>query len=154
MWFESTGRIVYDPHRPGMKRRTQWWCIVEVDKEITRYYREWIKQQGLNLHDVAYSGNQRKVERLIAPAWDAHISVIRGEKPRPDLMHLWKKYDGETVTFKYEHNPRRSKRDDYWTVEVDCPYLVNIRKELERPYNWPLHLSVAKENKFGGNENE
>lgn len=148
-WFESTARIVYDPDRGGMKRRTEWWCIAVVDKEITRYYREWIKREKLNMHDIVQSDGRKNVERFIEPAWDAHISVIRGEKPRPDLMHLWKKYHGEKVTFKYEHNPRRSKRDDYWTVSVDCPELMNIRTELERPTQWRLHLSVGKENKFG-----
>ena len=149
-WFESTARIVYDPPRGAMKRRTEWWCIAVVDKEITRYYREWIKRERFNLHDIVQSEGRNNIERFIPPAWDAHISVIRGEKPRPDLMHLWKKYHGEVVTFKYEHNPRRSKRDDYWTVTVDCPELMHIREELERPTQWKLHLSVGKENKFGG----
>ena len=133
MWHESTGKIVYDPYRPGMKKRTEWWCIVEVDREITRYYRWWLERE-MHLHS------------LVQPAWDAHISVIRGEKPKPQLMKMWKKYHGKIVKFRYEHNPRRSTRDDYWTVEVDCPFLVNIRKEFERPFNWPLHLSIGKEN--------
>ena len=145
-WFESTAKIVYDPRRPGMKRRTEWWCIATVDREITRYYREWIKRERLNLHDIVHPGDRQTVERFVQPAWDAHISVIRGEKPKPELMHLWRKHEGEIVTFRYEHNPRRSKRDDYWTVTVDCPELVDIRKELERPFNWPLHLSVGREN--------
>ncbi len=145
-WFESKAKIVYDPHRHGMKRRTEWWCIAVVDTEITRYYREFVKREGFNLHDIEQPDGRKNVERIIQPAWDAHISVIRGEKPRPDLMHLWKRYNGKEVTFQYEHNPRRSGRDDYWTVEVVCPELTNIRKELKRPHNWPLHLSIGKEN--------
>lgn len=132
MWLTSTAKIVYDPYRGSMKRRTSWWCIAEVDKEITRYYRYWLKKE-LHIHS------------LIEPAWDAHISVIRGEEPKPELKHLWKKYHGKTVEFKYEHNPMRSKRDDYWTIKVYCPFLLDIRKELERPSNWPLHLSIGKE---------
>ena len=79
-WFESTAKIVYDPRRPGMKRRTEWWCIATVDREITRYYREWIKRERLNLHDIVHPGDRQTVERFVQPAWDAHISVIRGEK--------------------------------------------------------------------------
>ena len=133
MWHKSTGRIVYDPFRGSMKRRTEWWAVVEVDKEITRYYRWWI-QRRYHIHS------------LVAPAWDAHISIIRGEKPEDDLMHLWKKYHGKIVEFEYMHDPRRSKRDDYWTLEVRCPFIMNIRKELRRPTHWPPHLSVGKEN--------
>jgi len=133
MWHTSTGKIVYDPYRAGMKRRTDWWCILEVDKEITRYYRWWLEKE-LHLHS------------MVAPAWDAHVSIIRGEKPQPHLMHLWKKYHGKRVEFKYQHNPQRSKRDDYWTIEVEAPSLLGIRDELNRPSNWSLHLSIGKEN--------
>lgn len=141
MWHTSTGRIVYDPKRPGMKKRTQWWCVVDVDREITRYYRWWISRQ---FH----------IKGLCSPSWDAHISVVRGEKPEPELIGLWKKYQGERVTFRYKHFPRQSgdknkelgesRPDNFWFVEVDCPRLLDIRKELHRPTNWKLHLTVGR----------
>lgn len=129
MWRESTGKIIYDPHRPGMKRKTQWWCVVPVDREITRYYRWLITREvpGLALHP---------------PAWDAHISVIRGEKPDDDKMHLWRKYHKQKVTFWYSHYVRRNGH--FWFVEVRCPGLIEIRREMDKPADWSLHLTVGR----------
>ena len=95
MWHTGTGTIVYDPYRGNLKKKPHWWCVVELDREITRLFRWWIVKE---LH----------VKELKQPSWDAHISVIRGEKPTPELMHLWKKYDGEEVEFKYKQHPRQS----------------------------------------------
>ena len=33
-YHTGTGKIIYDPHRGSMKRRTQWWCVAIVDKEV------------------------------------------------------------------------------------------------------------------------
>lgn len=138
MWHTGTAKIIYDPFRPGMKRKTDWWCIAIIDREITRYYRWWIQRE---LH----------VKGLCQPSWDAHISVIRGEKPEPELMHLWKKYHNEVVTFRYKHHPRQSgdttgsnRPGFYWFVEVDCPKLIQIREELQRPTDWKLHITVGR----------
>lgn len=137
--FKSTGRIIYDPKRGDMKNRTNWWCVVDVDREITRYMRWWIKkEQWID---------------LCQPSWDAHISVIRGEKPRPNLMHFWKKYHGQRVTFEYDMNIRRAgdtspaKSEDFWFIDIKCPELVEIRKELKLPYNWNLHLTIGRQYK-------
>lgn len=138
MWHESTGTIIYDPHRPGLKKKDKWWCIVVVDREITRYYRWWVQKEMW-------------VHNLCQPSWDAHISVIRGEKPKPELMHLWRKYHGQRVKFKYRHGVRRSgdttgwdRPDSYWFVDVDAPFLIDIRHELHRPVNWNLHLTIGR----------
>lgn len=137
MWHKSTGVIQYDPPRYGMKRKTTWWAVVNVDKEITRYYRWWVK-------------NRYWVD-LCQPSWDAHISILRGEEPDPQLQHLWKKYDGRKVEFEYSHNVRQSgdttgfnRPDNYWFVDVKCQFLLDIRKELNRPTHWKLHLTTGR----------
>jgi len=126
--FTSIGKIIYDPYRDGMKNRTHWWAVVNVDTEITRYYRWWVMN--------------RYLLKLHSPSWDAHISVIRGEKPPPHLTHLWKKYHNQSIEFKYSHIVRQS--GDYWFVEVDSPHLIEIRKEFELPSSWKLHLTVGR----------
>ena len=138
MWHTGTGTIVYDPYRGNLKKKPHWWCVLELDREITRLFRWWIVRE---LH----------VKELKSPSWDAHISIVRGEKPTPELMHLWKKYDGEEVTFKYKQHPRQSgdttggdRPDNYWFVEVDCPRLIDIRKEFQLPSDWKLHLTVGR----------
>lgn len=94
MWHTTTGRLLYDPPRPGMTHGTQWWAIVTADREITRYYRWWVERRfGI---------------RLLPPSWDAHVSVVRGETPAPAFRKLWKRHHGELVTFRYAHHVRRS----------------------------------------------
>lgn len=156
-WHKSTGVIVYDPYRFGMKTKTDWWAVLDVDKEITRYYRWWIDKHVFNPLKIDHEGMDKylkekyPVTTLYPPSWDAHVSIIRGEKPRPDLMHLWKKYHGEKVEFLYKHEPRFSgdttggdRPNSFWFVEVHCPKLMEIRKELKRPTQWKLHLTVGR----------
>jgi len=139
MWHEGTGTIIYDPYRGGMKNKVNWWCVIEIDKEITRYYRWWVERRY-------------HVKGLCPPAWDAHISVIRGEKPRHDKMDLWKKYHGQTVNFLYEHNPhlapKRTHRIDepgrFWLIDVKCDMGKNIRDEFGLPSDWLLHITIGR----------
>lgn len=138
MWHKGKGIIQYDPPRGRMKTRTKWWAVVgNVDREITRYYRWWVKTQYW-------------IE-LYQPSWDAHISIIRGEEPADALKHLWKKYDGQEVQFEYSHNVRQSgdttgydRPDHYWFVEVRCELLNHIRDELNRPTGWNFHLTIGR----------
>jgi len=128
----SHGRIVYDPNRHGMKNKTQWWAVVNIDREITRYYRWWVQKEfHIELAD---------------PSWDAHISIIRGERPPSDKMHLWKKYHGEHIEFKYGHNVRQGRRDEglYWHVDVESPQLIAIRDEFGFPSDWKLHITIGR----------
>lgn len=138
--FKSYGWIKYDPERPGMKRRTDWWAILEVPGGIADYYRTMIE----NRYGI----------QLCKPSWGAHISIIRGEKPRPDLMHLWKKYDGKRVEFEYSVWPRYNgdtrvltnhQAGEFWYIDTYCDELTQIRQELELPYDWKLHLTVGRQ---------
>ena len=61
----STGTLVYDPRAPTIESKP-WWLIVQACPDLARYYRE-----SLNRF---YRG-RFKVHR---PAWDSHISVVRG----------------------------------------------------------------------------
>lgn len=137
MWHTGYGYIKYDPYRPGLKRKKNWWAVVTVDREITRYYRWWVKKENW-------------IE-LCQPSWDAHISIIRGEKPPKNLEHLWKKYDGQKIEFRYKHHVRQSgdttggdRPDHYWFIEVDCPKLKEIRDEFGFPSNWKFHITVGR----------
>lgn len=132
MWHKSIGRIKYDPPRPGMKRRTKWWAIVKVDREITRYYRWWV-------------WNRYMID-LKQPAWNAHISIIRGEEPPKNKLYLWKKYDGKEIQFEYSHFVKQAKKQQFWIVEVKCPLLEEIRNEFGFPSNWKQHLTIGKTN--------
>ena len=133
----SSGKIVYNPPRPGLKKKRDWWAIVEVDREITRYFRWWVERE-LNV-------------KLCKPSWDAHISIIRGERPPIEKLYLWEKYEGKEIVFKYSVNVRRSgdttnndRPQNFWFVEVECPLLREIRDEFGFPSDWKQHITIGR----------
>ena len=142
--FRSTGKVVYDPPRGDMKSRTQWWCVLNADREITRYYRWWVQKMY----------NPFKIDdwKIHAPAWDAHVSIIRGERPPQDMMHLWKKYQGKHVEVQYPDvdqiyavPPRKGEAAGlFFLVDVESPELVEIRKEFGFKSDWKLHLTFGR----------
>ncbi|RWZ87198.1 MAG: hypothetical protein EO766_11750 [Hydrotalea sp. AMD] len=139
-YIKSTGRIIYDPNRPGMKKRNTGWCIISVDTEITRYYRWWLEYQ-YHIH-------------LQPPSWDAHISVVRGEFLSDAVKSLWKKYHKQPIEFEYEHGniqKHRSGREqdgivpgDYYVIDVKCPTIDMIRQELGLKTGYKYHLTVGR----------
>lgn len=139
-YHRGSGIIRYDPYRGDMKRRTQGWCIIDVDKEITRYYRWWMKYQK-HIH-------------LQSPSWDAHISVVRGEHLHSSVRHLWKKYQGQHIEFQYAHVGHYKKvrtglsdaQDDgwYYLVEVECQMMEDIRHELKLKTGWTFHITFGR----------
>lgn len=134
-YHKGTGIIRYDPPRGDMKNRTQWWCVVDVNREITRYYRWWLKKEYHIL--------------LEQPAWDAHISIIRGEPACAKHPSLWKKYDGQRVEFLYEHGnirrePDKARGGHYYWVDVECPMLGKIRSEMGLPVGWRFHITIGR----------
>lgn len=146
-FHSGTGRIVYDPRRGSMKSRTAWWCVINVDREITRYYRWLIEREFWGRTAI-------RPEWLCQPSWDAHISVVRGERPRAQYRDLWGKYQGEVVEFEYAHYPRQTtledrerrhaKDGDFWFVTVVCPRIDEIRGELGLRTQFRYHLTVGR----------
>lgn len=130
----ATGRIVYDPKRGAMKRRTEWWAIVRVDPEITRLLRWWVqKEYFVDL-------NQQP--------WEPHITIVRGEMPRAN-REAWGKYAGELVTFEYAQNPRKTKggKNDqgwFWFVDVYSERIQEIRAELGLKTFHHSHLTFGR----------
>lgn len=135
-WFETKAKIVYDPYRGGMKRKTEWWAVAEVDKELTRYFRYIIEKK----HGI----------RLLPPSWDAHVSIIRGEMPRNGTD--WGFRDREEITLRYANVPRFSgdtsevhdRSGYFWFVDVDSPDILQIRQHYDRPHNWKFHLTIGR----------
>ena len=142
--YQGTGKLVYDPRRGDLKKKPHDWCVIEVDREITRYFRYWVDKHVLNPLGLDKQG-------LAQPSWNAHISIVRGTL---DLRHAtnpdaWKKYQGEIVPFDYSPEVRQttSKKDgtdDYWFVDVICPRALEIRKELGLRTDYGLHLTIGR----------
>lgn len=126
----GSGKVMYDPKRGGMKSNTTNWCVIELDREITRYYRWWLQKER---HII-----------LQQPAWDAHISVVRGERLTPEQMKMWKKQQGRIVDFVYEHGDIQVSKDKdapgyFFWIRVDCPAVDEIRTELGLVASWKYH---------------
>lgn len=158
-WFSSWGTIEYDPDRGDMRNKTKWWVVLNLDKGITDYYRWWANR---HINPLRYSAEDKqrwtwpqlkdKREDLYLPAWGPHMSIVRGEEPRNNLMHLWKKYHGQRVEFKYSNNVRFSgdtadvgdKHGVYWFVDAVCPIGKQIREEFGFRSHWTFHITVGR----------
>jgi hypothetical protein len=139
-WLKGRGVLVYDPKRKN-KRNTEDWLVLEVDREITRLFRWFVDRNLVNVTDAAGHG-------LLQPSGDAHVSVIRGRNdlrkvPKWQKEAMWGKYQGREVEFLYSPNVQLAK-GEFFFVEVKCPWLLEIRKEFDLPYDFGLHLTIGK----------
>lgn len=100
---KSTGILKYYPNK----------LIVEIDQEISNYYRKlipkWIKTNK--------------------QMYQAHISVVRNEIP-PNMQY-WDKYEGNEIEFYYENIVRFGTV--YCWLNVFSTRLEEIRIELGLP---------------------
>ncbi len=184
-WHHGTGVIVYDPERvtnssdlskklvvdprtETIKSKTDWWVTVNVDEGITDYYRWWANKHINPLRYTMEDQSSRhwlslrdKREDLLPPMWGPHMSIVRGEVPDESVQHLWKKYDGQIVNFKYSGEVRysgdrpimrdgqpisvdASKIGVYWFVDAVCDVGTNIRRELGFLHDWTFHITVGR----------
>lgn len=100
MLFFSSGVIHYRPDH----------LVVDVDQEITRYYRS-LLPKTIYLNTQMYS---------------SHISIVRKETPRHP--QFWGKYEGQTVGFYY-NNVIRNGTLYYWLDVFSIRFEI-IRVEL------------------------
>ena len=137
--LKTIGTVDYDPHRANMKRNTNNWVVINCDREITRYYRWWLEKE---LHI-----------RLNQPSWDAHISVVRGERISQDVYDdMWKRQQGRKVNIEYEHGQIYKAEDlknggwFYW-LRARCAAISEVRDELGLPVKYPNmagHITIGR----------
>lgn len=129
--FTTNGKIIYDPPRPGMKKNTDRWVIASVDREITRYYRWWVKKHYFI--------------DLCQPSWDAHVSIVRGERIRPECHELWKRLHGKHIEIQYGAVPKQvESKPHFWYVSAHAPEIDQIRGELGLRTNFAYHLTIGR----------
>jgi len=135
MITHSSGKLIYGPQRKKMD--ATWWCVLDVDKELTRYYR-WIAKHEFGVE-------------LCKPSWDAHISVVRGEKPKDEYLHLWKEHIDREFEFEIVPKLRQSgdttrwdRASHFWFINIKCQELLDIRHSLNLPTQYNLHLTVGR----------
>lgn len=111
--FESTGTIVYDPYRKG--KEEPWSAVVEVNSELTDYYRRLFLQE-FNI-------------QLLAANWKPHISLFRGMMEyRPEMKKFWKERNGEKVKFVYTHE--LFWNDSHVWINTYFPEFFELREKM------------------------
>lgn len=90
----------------------QYRLVVEVDKDLARYYRSLIPKY------IDSNGTR----------WAPHITVVRPYKETVPNKQFWGKYQDEVVEFQYENCVRFDKI--YFWLNVFCKRLETIRIEL------------------------
>lgn len=126
----TTGKVIYDPMRDGMKRNTQRWVIVQLTRgdDLIDYYRDMMRKRfHVSLH---------------RPSWGAHVSVVRGDVILPQYAPLWKKHDGEKVEIQYTHDLFWNEEHVWLNAHIELA--PSIRRELGLPVKYGLHITVGK----------
>lgn len=129
--FSTTGKIIYDPN-PDKKKREPYWCIADVEKDITKYYREQFKKKfGIILYK---------------PAFDAHVSVLKGLESKTDKMDTnWGYLEGKEVEIWYDPNIYWNEKH-VW-LNTYCQDYFDIREYYDVP-EWNTkdfsHLTIGK----------
>jgi hypothetical protein len=122
----SSGIVKYDPRHPRSTFQP-WWIILQCDQEIVRYYQH-----------IFYKLYFKKLQ---SPMWGAHISLIRGEKPK---IEAWKKFDNKTIEFNYEYTGFVNNSKYFW-LQCWSNQFDDIRVSLglsPKP-KIPFHISVG-----------
>lgn len=95
----------------------QYWLVIDVDQEITRYARSLLKSGTWNTHPIQL------------PKYAAHISVIKrvSDPSKLNLKH-WGRYNGEQVEFTYTNYINNHGK--YYALTAFCPRANEVRAEL------------------------
>lgn len=161
----TTGVVKYDPVRERMKGgkyehkgnpradtkfRDQWWCVIELDEGIGYLYRWFLDRHW-------YDADRSPIKRNMArPGWGMHISVVRGERPRPEFRDRWGYRDGEKVEVRYSPVIRQTgdttgydREDNFFFLEAHCDAFLDIRKNLGLDWKrngkeFRSHISIAR----------
>ena len=116
---------------------SKWWCVIQVDNDLARYFRYWVDKQ-INPLGMKRMG-------LCEPSWGGHLSVVRGEKPRKDLQSFWKKHHNQIVDFDYQFDVQRPHgKEHFWFSDVRCPKAATIREELGLKTFYKFHMTIGR----------
>lgn len=134
-WLKTKGKLVYDPTRQDFKKthksRT---LILELPRDqLDLYYRWFLKKQF---------GSWFELQR---PMWGLHVTVVRGDEFIPkDKLNLWKRNAGEVVEISYSVS-QVERHWAFWSLTVESPRLVEIRKELGLTPIHRFHITIGRQ---------
>lgn len=144
--FHSTGRLIYDPTLALKVNTTKepYWLILDCDDEIARYYR-WLVRRHFLMNWLPFAPKWSWTTDkwpLDTPAWGAHISIVRGEKP--GYPEYWGDDAGKKLYFEYSGELRNNGKH-FW-LDVVSPEISDIRDRLglgRKPRFSNFHLTIG-----------
>jgi len=145
--FTSKGKVVYDPKR-NMTKDTKWWCVLELNDELTEYLRWILDREWVHFDKSTIKRNYHK------PPHRPHISIIRGETPKANINNWKSLYKNKILNFEYQlniHSIKGFKNEigEFFVVRAVFPEYNKIRSyyglDTERngkPFNG--HITFAR----------
>lgn len=129
--MKSSGVLKCNPVSKSGLPVGEWWLILECCPDLGRYYLEWLRKW------------YKAQFQLQKPAWDAHISVVRGEEPFNKAF--WNSLTNKEISFSYFPEEMETN-EEYWWIPVECEEVYDIRGclGLSSTPIIPLHLSIAR----------
>lgn len=128
--FKSFGKLVYDPKR-SMEKNVTWWCVLEVNEDISGYFRWHLEKNWWFLDQT----HKRKYDR---PPHTPHCSIIRGEKPKKNIRD-WKVFKNkEILDFEYKLDIRKTgmvkgEKDHFFFFNIYFSEYNEIRSHFGLP---------------------
>ena len=112
------------------------WITVQCPYGIVNYYKFWV---------------EKFIGKKISTSYHSpHITVLAGKHEKGLSGHpLWKKYDGHRIEFRYDSKIYTDSpyitRGKYFWLQVDCPFLGQLRQELglKPTLKWATHLTIG-----------
>jgi len=124
--YKTKGRLIFDP-RKGTKDFEPWWVLLNLDREIQRYYAWHLLRYGIPV----CTGSQ----------WGCHISVVKGEKPTNETE--WGKKHGKFIEITYSGQMRRDNDKHVW-IDVYSDELAEFRASLGLPHKRRFHITIGR----------
>jgi hypothetical protein len=124
--YKTVGKLIFDP-RKGTKDFEPWWVLLNLDREIQRYYAWHLERWG--------------VEVCTGSQWGCHISVVKGEKP--PLVDKWGQKHSKFIKIEYDGRIRYDNGKHAW-IDVYSDELSDFRASLGLHRKRRFHITIGR----------
>jgi hypothetical protein len=145
MW-STYGFLNYNPKREGLRKRPNNWVILDLHRDVTRYFR-WFIEKNVTQFGLT------KIN-LCQPSWDAHVSIIRGDNDLRGansflIKKNWGKGQGKKIAIDILPETLKMKKDRdnpgfFFIVDIVSDELSAIRSSFGLNGQYNLHLTVGR----------
>ena len=133
--IKCAAKLVYDPNRPDFKKAHKTRTLIaQLRRDDLDLYYQWFLKQKF--------GQYLEIQR---PMFGTHVTIVRGDESiGRDKMHLWKKYEGQILSFNYD--PCSLERHwQFWSIRVESTDMCDIRAELGLRHQPNFHITIGRQ---------